>query len=105
MTFVNSGVDALGFEDDAFDTIFSYEVLETLDEGKLAGALSEGLRVAKRYVFMVTTIEIAANTLKGNEILRTSAEWLEFINIQGYRLLRAKEIDNGGNVIYVIEKA
>ena len=105
VTFVNSGVDALGFEDDAFDTIFSYEVLETLDEGKLAGALSEGLRVAKRYVFMVPTIEIAANTLKGNEILRTSAEWLEFINIQGYRLLRAKEIDNGGNVIYVIEKA
>ena len=103
--FFNDPVDALEFEDGAFDTIFSYEVLETLEDDVLAKAVTEGLRVAKRYVFMVPTIEIAANTLKGNERLRTSAEWLEFINLQGYRLLRAKEIDNGGNVIYVIEKA
>ena len=102
--FFNDPVDALEFEDGAFDTIFSYEVLETLEDEVLAKAVAEGLRVAKRYVFMVPTIEIAANTLKGNERLRTSAEWLEFINLQGYRLLRAKEIDNGGNVIYVIEK-
>ena len=94
----------LGFDDDSFDTIFSYEVLETLDDLKLVKALEDGLRVAKRYVFMIPTIEIAANTLKGNERLRETKDWMAVINQQRYRLLKLKEIDNGGNDIFVIER-
>ena len=90
------------YEDEHADTVFSYEVLETLSDAELASALEEGLRVANVYVFMVPTIAIIANTLKGNEHLRSVDEWVAFIEREGHQIKEYKEFDNGGYVIFVI---
>ncbi len=93
----------LPFEDGSFDLIFSYEVLETLNDQELTEALKEGLRIADTYVFKVPTIRIAANTLKGNERLRTEREWKKTLARNGFTLLESKPLDKGGYLILVIQ--
>lgn len=102
VSYKQSDIFRLPFEDEYADTLFSYEVLETLNDAELASSLEEGLRVANTYVFMVPTIRIVANTLKGNERLRTADEWYTFIEKEGHQIKEYKEFDNGGYVIFVI---
>ena len=92
----------LPYENGSADTIFSYEVLETLSDAELAAALEEGLRVASFYVFMVPTIRIIANTLKGNERLRSVDEWVSFLEKEGHEIKEYREFDSGGYAIFVI---
>ena len=101
--YKQSDIYRLPYEDEHADTVFSYEVLETLSDAELASALEEGLRVANVYVFMVPTISIIANTLKGNEHLRSVDEWIAFIEREGHQIKEYKEFDNGGYVIFTIE--
>ena len=102
VSYRQSDIYRLPYEDESADTIFSWEVLETLSDAELASALEEGLRIANTYVFMVPTIAIVANTLKGNEHLRSVDEWRVFIEKEGYQIREYKEFDNGGYVIFAI---
>ena len=103
-TAYNKGnITDLPYEDKSSDLIFSYEVLETLDEQNLVKALKEGLRVADTYVFKVPTIRISANTLKGNERLRTERTWKKTIARNGFTLLESRTMDNDGYLILVIK--
>ena len=96
-------ITKLPYEDKTAAVVFSYEVLETLDEEALSKALDEGLRVADIYIFKVPTIRIAANTLKGNERLRTERNWKKTIVQNGHTLLESRPIGNGGYLILVIK--
>ena len=73
--YKKADITDLPYDNKSFDAIFSYEVLETLEEPTLMKALRECLRVADICIFKVPTIRIAANTLKGNERLRTERNW------------------------------
>ena len=96
-------ITKLPYEDKTAAVVFSYEVLETLDEETLSKTLDEGLRVADIYIFKVPTIRIAANTLKGNERLRTERNWKKTIVQNGHTLLESRPIGNGGYLILVIK--
>ncbi|MBO4919307.1 MAG: peptide deformylase [Erysipelotrichaceae bacterium] len=102
VSYQQNDIYRLPYDDEHADTVFSYEVLETLNNAELASALEEGLRVANAYVFLVPTIAIVANTLRGNERLRSVDEWIAFIEKEGHRIKEYKEFDNGGYVIFVI---
>ena len=86
-----------------YHTIFSSELLETLDDDKLELALSNGLDNCDNYIFLVPTIKIAANTLKGNERLRSVKIWKKFLNNR-FNIVDCKTIDNDGYAIFVISK-
>ena len=103
VSYVSGNMTSLPFEDKAFNTIFSYEVLETLDDAALEVALLEGLRTAETYIFMVPTIKLNANTLKGNERLRTREVWEEFLNKNQFEIVESNEICDGGYVIFAIK--
>ncbi|MBR5340402.1 MAG: peptide deformylase [Erysipelotrichaceae bacterium] len=103
VSYVSGNMTSLPFEDKAFNTIFSYEVLETLDDAALEVALLEGLRTAETYIFMVPTIKLNANTLKGNERLRTREAWEEFLNKNQFEIVESNEICDGGYVIFAIK--
>ncbi len=103
VAYSQANIDRLPYEEKSSDLIFSYEVLETLTEQELAQALKEGLRVADTYIFKVPTIRIAANTLKGNEHLRTEREWKKILARNGFTLLESKPLNNGGYLILVIQ--
>ena len=91
----------LPYPDRSFDTIFSCQELESYKEGKLLSALEEGLRVSDRYVFMVPTIKVASNALKGNEILRSENSWKRIL--RNYHIADEKSADDGW-LIFVIQK-
>ena len=95
-------IDELPYEEKTFDTIFSYEVLETLDDETLLKALKEGLRTADKYIFMVPTIRIISNGLKGNERLRSANSWKDLLTKHGFQIIEEKNTADGGNVIFVI---
>ena len=50
-----------------------------LNDDKLCDALNCGLAISDKYIFLVPTIKIAANTLKGNERLRSVDAWNNFL--------------------------
>ena len=102
VSYKQSDIFRLPYEDESADTVFSYEVLETLSDAELASALEEGLRIASFYVFMVPSIRIVANTLKGNERLRSVDDWLSFLEKEGHTVKEYREFDNGGYIIFVI---
>ncbi|MBR2591473.1 MAG: peptide deformylase, partial [Oscillospiraceae bacterium] len=79
-------VDTLLYGDQTFDAVFSYEVLETLEDANLLLALDEGLRVGKYYIFLVPTIWNASNKLRGNEILKAAHSWQRFLVNCGYTI-------------------
>ena len=85
-----------------FSTAFSYEVLETLDDDMLLEAIDILLQSADKLVFMVPTIEIANNTLKGNEHLRSKTQWLKLL--KDYKLINCKELDNKAYLLLTISK-
>ena len=90
------------YENKTFNTIFSYELLESFDDDKLIKILKEGLRVSDTFVFMVPTIRVVSNALKGNEILRSSKTWEKLLRNNGFRIIETKQIDNGGFLIIVL---
>ena len=104
VTYRQADIFRLPYEDRSADLVFSCEVLETLSDAELASALEEGLRIAPFYVFMVPTIAIVANTLKGNERLRSTDDWIAFIEKEGYRIREYKEFGSGGYVIFTISQ-
>ncbi len=95
----------LPYEDHSFDTIFTCQILETLNEKDLVRALSEGLRVADTYVFPVPTIKIRSNLLKGNEILRSRKSWEKILKRNGFRIIEEILSEDGGTVIFVIRRS
>ena len=95
---------SLPYADRCFDTIFSHEILETLDDESLVSALKEGLRTADTFVFQVPTLKIKANTLKGNERLRKEEDWLNLLSAGGFSVLACEEIDKGAWLIFAIGK-
>lgn len=100
--YSNDQMDALFFDTAKFDTVFSYEVLETLSEDELDEAIREGLRVGKRFIFKVPTIKIKSNTLKGNEILRSVDKWIEQLNRLGFNIVENKTILDEQYAIFVL---
>lgn len=86
-----------------YNTIFSSEILETLDDDKLSLALSNGLDNCDNYIFLVPTIKIAANTLKGNERLRSVNAWNKYLSNK-FNVVECITIDNGGYAMFVISK-
>lgn len=88
----------------SYDTVFSSEILETLNDDQLVSILNNGLSISDKYIFMVPTIKIAANTLKGNEKLRSISTWKQLLVKNQFNIVECKEIDNGGYAIFVISK-
>lgn len=100
--YSNDDLDTLFYDTGKFDTVFSYEVLETLNEDQLVKALKEGLRVGKYFIFKVPTIKIKSNTLKGNEILRSADKWLQQLTRLGFNIVETKLISEDQYAIFVI---
>lgn len=87
-----------------YDTVFASEVLEILNDDKLCDALNCGLAISDKYIFLVPTIKIAANTLKGNERLRSVDAWNNFLKNNHFNIVECKTYDNDGYAIFVISK-
>ena len=103
VTYDLGELDKLPYRDKAFDTIFSYELLESYEEDRLIKVLKEGLRVSHTCVFMVPTIQVRSNALKGKEILRSTKAWERLLKNNGFHIIETKQIDNGGFLILVIK--
>ena len=97
-----SQLDKLPYVTKQFNTIFSIEALETLDNNQLIKTLKEGLRVADRYIFMVPTIKVKNNLLRGNERLRSVNSWKKILT-KKFNIIETKIIKDGQYVIFVIE--
>ena len=102
--YAQGELSKLPYPDHYFDTIFSYMELETYEEGKLIKAFAEGLQKADRYIFMVPTVRVVSNALKGNEILRSENKWKKLIRQNGLRIIDEKTVNNGGFLILAVQK-
>lgn len=92
----------LPYEDRSFDTIFSYEVLETLRDAEFLSALEEGLRLAETFVFMVPTDHADPNSLKGSEHLKSADEWKQLIEKGGFTT-KESVLTKDGHLIFAIQ--
>jgi peptide deformylase len=102
--YAQGELSKLPYPDRYFDTVFSYQELESYEEEKLSKVLAEGLQKADRYIFMVPTIKVVSNALKGNEILRSEGTWKKLIRKNSLKIVDEKSIGNGGFLILVIGK-
>ena len=102
VTYDLGDLSKLPYEDKTFDTVFSYEILESFEDDKLIKTLKEGLRVSDTFVFMVPTIKVVSNALKGNEILRSAKAWERLLKNNGLAVIETEETDHGGFLIIVL---
>ena len=96
VSFHTSDICRIPGKNNSFHTIFSYEVLETLPDHQCVAGLEEGLRIARKYVFKVPTIDVITNSLRGNERLRSFEEWEAFLEEQGFVIIEDHLIDGFG---------
>ena len=101
VNYHSGNITRLPFSDKTFETIFSYGILETLDDEKLSLALKEGLRIADIYIFEVPTIDFSGNTLKGNERLRDRESWENQLSQMSLKIIEVKEKD--GFLIFAVK--
>ncbi len=96
----HSSSEPLPFEDKAFDTAFSYGILESLDEKDFVRKIKEILRTAKCFIIEVPLINISSNALRGNERLRNVNSYRKIFSTNGLNIEKKKEKD--GKAIFVI---
>lgn len=90
------------FDDKQFDTSFSFELFETLEDNELETSINEALRVSNKLILLIPTIDVASNRLRGNERLRTQKQWEDFITEHNHKITNKKELDNG-YIVLVLE--
>lgn len=102
VTYDLGDLSKLPYEDKTFDTVFSYEMLESFEDDRLIKILKEGLRISDTFIFMVPTIKVVSNALKGNEILRSAKTWERLLKNNGLTVIETEEINHGGFLILAI---
>ena len=102
--YAKGDISNLPYSTHSFNTVFSYQEIESFNEEKLAAAFKEALRTAETFIFQVPTIRVASNALKGNEILRGIRAWRKQISHEGYQIIEEKQSENGGWISFVITK-
>lgn len=96
--------DRSEIKDKKYELIFTHEVLETLVADDLKENLNSMMNHTDKLVFMVPTIKIKSNSLRGNERLKSARKWKKTIDNLSYKIIDSFEIDNGEYLIFVITK-
>ncbi len=85
---VKGSLTALPFDKDEFDLVFSSEVLEHLTETEVRQAVSELVRVAKRYLFLTISLRPSSNHNMYHPTLRPRAWWEQLFISEGCEVLQ-----------------